>query len=123
MGRVWRAGRGLGLFNSACASPTRSSCRVWAVASALVMIRSDTIIFFIILQNSYIHMYNLYLILKKINHYVHSVSHALLSLELGFEHHLLHHFFKIFYANLTTRLANGPDVEIVCMEGCVVNLR
>jgi hypothetical protein len=26
--------------------------------------------------------------------------------------------FLIFYANLTTRLANGPDVEVVCMEGC-----
>jgi hypothetical protein len=26
--------------------------------------------------------------------------------------------FLIFYANLTTRLANGPDVKVVCMEGC-----
>jgi hypothetical protein len=31
--------------------------------------------------------------------------------------------FLIFYANLTTRLANGPDVEVVCMEGCRVKLR
>jgi hypothetical protein len=26
--------------------------------------------------------------------------------------------FLIFYVNLTTRLANVPDVEFVCMEGC-----
>jgi hypothetical protein len=34
MGRAWRAGPGHGPFNSFWASPTRSSCHVWAVASA-----------------------------------------------------------------------------------------
>jgi hypothetical protein len=33
MGHVWRAGLGHDPFNSALASPTRSSCRVWTVAS------------------------------------------------------------------------------------------
>jgi hypothetical protein len=34
MGRVWRAGPRHDPFNSAWASPTRSSCRAWAVATA-----------------------------------------------------------------------------------------
>jgi hypothetical protein len=34
MGRVWRAGLGHDPFNSAWASLTRSSYRVWAVSSA-----------------------------------------------------------------------------------------
>jgi hypothetical protein len=44
-------------------------------------------------------MYNLYSILKTIDHDVllvrrlHSLSHALLPLGLGFEPHLLHNFF------------------------------
>jgi hypothetical protein len=33
MGRVWRAGPGHNPFNRAWASPIRSSCRAWAVAS------------------------------------------------------------------------------------------
>jgi hypothetical protein len=73
MGHVWRADPRHDTFNSAWASPARSSCRAWAVASA----RSGTIIFFI-LQKSYIHMYTSYSILKRPKCDVttsHSVSH------------------------------------------------
>jgi hypothetical protein len=54
---------------------------------------------FFILQNSYIHIYNLYSILKVINHdvllviWLYSLSPTLLPSELGFKLHLLHHFF------------------------------
>jgi hypothetical protein len=67
-------------------------------------------------------MYNLYSILKIINHNVllvrrlHLVSHVLLPSGLRFEPHHLHHFLKMFYANLTTKLANGLDMEVACME-------
>jgi hypothetical protein len=56
-------------------------------------------------------MYNLYLILKIIDHDIplvrrlHSLSSALSSLGFRFEFHLLHYFFKV-----------------VCMEGCRINL-
>jgi hypothetical protein len=54
----------------------------------------------------YMHMYNLYSILKTPEHDVllvrrlHPVSPALLSSERGFKPHLLHHFLT-FYTNLT----------------------
>jgi hypothetical protein len=49
MGRVWRAGPGHNPFNSVWASPTRSSCRVWAVASVRSAdpTRHDYIFYFI----------------------------------------------------------------------------
>jgi hypothetical protein len=38
-------------------------CRAWAVASAVVLARLDTIMF-LFCKKSYIHIYNLYSILK-----------------------------------------------------------
>jgi hypothetical protein len=69
-----------------------------------VLAPPDTIIFFI-LQKTYIHIYNLYLILKTSEHYVllvrqlHPVSPALLPSGHEFEPHLLHSFLT-FYADL-----------------------
>jgi hypothetical protein len=69
-----------------------------------VVVRSDTIIFFI-LQKTYIHVYNLYSILKTSEHDVvlvrqlHPVSHALLPSGHEFEPYLLHRFLT-FYADL-----------------------
>jgi hypothetical protein len=60
MGRVWRAGPGHDPFNSAWASPTRL-CRVWAVASARSADPSRHNYIFFILQNSYIHIYTIYI--------------------------------------------------------------
>jgi hypothetical protein len=61
-------GAGHDPFNSAWASPTRLSCRVWVVASARSADPARHDYIFFILQNSYIHMYNLYSILKIIDH-------------------------------------------------------
>jgi hypothetical protein len=99
MGHVWRADLGHSPFNSALPSPTRSTCRVWTVASthSAHPTRHDYIFYFTKLVYTY---YNLYLILKTIDHEVllvrrlHLVSLALLPLGLRFEPHVLHHFFK-----------------------------
>jgi hypothetical protein len=68
MGRVWRAGPRHGPFNSAWASPTRASCHAWVVASVRSAdpVRHDYI--FLFYKKSYIHMYNLYLILEIFDH-------------------------------------------------------
>jgi hypothetical protein len=67
MGRVWRAGLGYGPFNSVWVSPTRSSCRVWDVASARSAdpTRHDYIFIYF---TKLVYMYNLYSILKTIDH-------------------------------------------------------
>jgi hypothetical protein len=51
MGRVWRASSGHAPFNSAWASPTRSSCRAWDVASARSADPARHDYLFFILQN------------------------------------------------------------------------
>jgi hypothetical protein len=55
MGRIWRVGPGHDPFNSAWASPTRSSCRAWAVASARSVDPTRHDYIFFILQNLYIY--------------------------------------------------------------------
>jgi hypothetical protein len=100
MGSVWRSGPGYDPFNSAWTSPTRSSCRGWAVASARSADPPETIIFFYFtkLVYTYIYIYNLYSILKIINHdvvlvkWLHSVSLPS-SMRTWVQTHLLHHFF------------------------------
>jgi hypothetical protein len=68
MGCVWWIGPGHDPFNSAWASLARATCRAWAVALA----RSDgparhnyIILFY---KKLYIHIYNLYSILKTLEH-------------------------------------------------------
>jgi hypothetical protein len=62
MDRVWRADPRHDPFNSVWANPTRASCGVWAIASAHSA-GPAWLLFFILQKKSYIHMYNLYLIL------------------------------------------------------------
>jgi hypothetical protein len=64
MGRVWRVGLGHDPFNSAWASPARESCRAWAIASSRSASQARHDYIFLFYKKSYIHMYNLYLILK-----------------------------------------------------------
>jgi hypothetical protein len=97
-----RAGTGHYPFNIIWANPTRSSCRSWAVASARSADTARHDYIFFILQKLHIHIYNLYSILKTIDHDVllvrrfHSVSPTPLLLGLGFEpYYLLHYFFNI----------------------------
>jgi hypothetical protein len=84
MGRVWRAGPRHDPFNSAWASPARGPCRAWAVASTRSVGPAWHDYIFYFTKKSYIHMYNLYLILKTSEHDVllvrrlHPVSPALL---------------------------------------------
>jgi hypothetical protein len=96
MGCVWRVGPGHDLFNSAWASPTRS-CRAWSVASGRSADSAHDYIFYFT-KPVYTYIYNLYSILKTINHdillvrWLHLVSLPHLLSGLGFEPHLLHHF-------------------------------
>jgi hypothetical protein len=65
IGRVWRADLGHARFNCAWASPARASCRACAVALARSAGPTQhDYIFFLFYKKSYIHMYNLYSILK-----------------------------------------------------------
>jgi hypothetical protein len=65
MGRVWQVGLGHNPFNSAWANPTRASCRVVASTRSADPVWHDYIFSFY--KKSYIHMYNLYSILKHIS--------------------------------------------------------
>jgi hypothetical protein len=102
MGHVWRAGLGHNPFNSAWASPTRASCRAWGVVSGRSVGQAQHDYIFYI-KKLYVHMYNLYSILKTpkrdvlLVRWIHPVSLALLPSGRGLEPHLLHHFLTFYF--------------------------
>jgi hypothetical protein len=86
-----------------------------------VLVRPDTIIYILFYKKTYIHIYNLYSILKTSEHDVlliiqlYPVSPALFPSGHVFEPHLLHHFL-IFYADLI-KWTDGHDDLIKWTDG------
>jgi hypothetical protein len=97
--------RQCGLRNDLMLARAKNACRAWAVASARSAGSARYYYIFLILQKTYIHIYNLYSILKTSEHNVllvrqlHPVYLVLHPWGHGFELHLLHRFL-IFYADL-----------------------
>jgi hypothetical protein len=88
-----------------CLQEPRTSCSDWTVASTRSAGLARHNYIFFILQKTYIHIYNLYLILKTSEHDVllvrqlYLVSPALLASGHGFEPHRLNRFLT-FYVDL-----------------------
>ena len=110
--------------------------RAWAVASSRSASPTRPDYIFLFYKKLYIHIYNLYLILKTFEHdvlvrWLRPVSLALLPSARAFEFHLFH-CFLIFYADLTKwsdsltgrlRTVSRPaGVEVGYVEGTSVRL-
>jgi hypothetical protein len=111
-----------------CLQEPRTSCRAWDIASTRSAgpARHDYIFYF---KKTYIHIYNLYSILKTFEHdvllvrQVHPVFPAFVPSGHGFEPHLMHHFLT-FYADLikwVDRLVrHSQQAGTTCMgQSCV----
>jgi hypothetical protein len=118
MGRVWRADSGHDPFNSARASPTRASCRAWAVASARSAGPAQHNYIFYFTKIIYIYV-QFILNIKTPEHnvllvgWLHLVSLALILSGCGFKPHLLHRFLIARRANVPAR--HSQQVGMPCL--------